>query len=244
MTGWMTRSLHALAIAGSAALATGAALGAFAPSFSGPPLICIEYECDASEQLPMGDGPLQPRQGYDRDRLVPDAIRHLDGATHVIERMETIRRAAIYANRSKDASGQLMSRLAWRALDAESTGDRRAYADALFDAGFFAATIEQLDRRFSDAPGRAAGIAGFAWIGRAADLTGDPAMHFAAAIAAHPVMNDSKRALFERHIVLAAPGAEADPVLANNLQTHLEHYGDSLDRILRNAERRRDGDPG
>lgn len=212
-----------------------AGLLTLASAVAGPPLICVAFECEGPS-LPMGANDLQTKKGYNVASLDEDVVAFLDGASSVIERMETIRRAALYVNREKKAADAVFAALTWRALDAEAAGDERAYADALFDAGYFAATVRNLRVKFEGDPGAAHGLAGYAWIARAVEITDDPAMHFGAALAAHPAMRHGRRDLFERHIAIAA--SKADAVLMRNVSAHLDHFDESLELIVQRAERR------
>lgn len=209
--------------------------GLLAPAFAGPPMVCVPFECEG--QL-LDENPRHPSA----DKLQAECIRVLDDSSTVIQRMENLRRAAVIASRTDGAPEAVFSSLSWRALSAEASGDTRAYADALFDAGYFAATLANLGVRIDGSPGAAKGIEGYAWMRRAIALANDdPSMHFGAALAAHPAMRDSKRDLFDYHISRAAAGAQQDPVLAKNLEANMRHFGESLDRTLAKTETGRDG---
>ena len=57
----------------------------------------------------------QPRADYDVAHLTADTTALLVPATPVVARMETLRRAVIYASLDKAAAAQLLSRLTERA---------------------------------------------------------------------------------------------------------------------------------
>lgn len=217
-----------------------ALLVAAAPALAGPPMICMEFQCD-EVAIPLGDNSLQPKKGFNTRKLPERTADALDKADSVIERMETIRRAAIYAARANGSTEDVFNALAWRALNAEVSGDTRAYADALFDAGYFAATMANFGEKIDGSPAASQGLAGYAWITRAIELSDDDAsMHFAASLATHPVMRSSKRDLFEHHVAMASLGIETDPVLARNLQAHMNHFDESTERIVSKVNRERD----
>src|SRR5688500_20051787 len=67
-------------------------------SFAGTPLICHPYAIGAAKSLPGSDGDWKGvNPNYDRTNLVRDTLALLTPETPVIVRMETLRRAAIYA---------------------------------------------------------------------------------------------------------------------------------------------------
>src|SRR5262245_29104280 len=123
-------------------LATGSfvilALASAAPARAGTPLICMANDIGDAPSLPWGTGMKDPRLDYPADRLVPDTLALLTPTTPVIVRMETMRRATLYAqlHAEKGRPGlgaELLSRLEARALDAEASG--KSDALAWFDAG-------------------------------------------------------------------------------------------------------------
>src|SRR5688572_14575533 len=107
-------------------------------ALAGPPLVCHPIEIGPAASLPFGQGPYDTEPGYDRSRLVADTLGLLGPEVPVLVRMETIRRASIYA--TKDAAAepavaqQLLMRLLGRVLDAQTQGKEDALA--LFDAGY------------------------------------------------------------------------------------------------------------
>src|SRR3954468_707412 len=73
------------------------------PAFAGPPLLCHAFDIGAANSLPWtttaGAAWYEGQAGYDLQRLSTDTEALLTPSTPVIERMETLRRAAIYASR-------------------------------------------------------------------------------------------------------------------------------------------------
>lgn len=91
-------------------------IGAVLPAAarSGPPLLCHPYEIGDAKSLPWGGGPFDRHKTYDTTKLIPDTLALLTHQTPMLERMETLRRAAIYANStSKEKCAELT-----KALDA------------------------------------------------------------------------------------------------------------------------------
>ena len=71
------------------------------PALAGPPLLCHPFDIGAAKSLPW-DGAQGWSKGsadYPLGRLVTDTEAILQPATPVLVRMETLRRAAIYASR-------------------------------------------------------------------------------------------------------------------------------------------------
>jgi hypothetical protein len=202
-------------------------------------------EIGNAKSLPWREGAFGEAKGYRTGNLVNDTLGMLKTSDDVLVHMETLRRATVYIGDDAELARELLARLAWIAMDCESaagdgerstggqsaggTGDAERRARAWFDAGFLAAALGQMDVRLGWKPGVGAGVQGYAWLRRAVELSdGDPAMHFAAGIAAHPGMRQSKRDLFEEHIRAAIAGARSDSLLMRNLETHLGHWEESV----------------
>lgn len=109
-----------------------------AAAFGGPPLICQRIEIGNAASLPWkgGDGWAGQDPSYDLKRLTADTLALLAPGTPVAVRMETMRRAAIYAARDARLSEQIALRLTARVLDGDG-----AQAEAWFDAGYFVETV-------------------------------------------------------------------------------------------------------
>src|SRR5215467_2497445 len=68
------------------------------PALAGPVLICKSYEIGAAKSLPWGGSDWRSvKPDYDINRLVEDTMALLTPDTPVLVRMETLRRAVIYA---------------------------------------------------------------------------------------------------------------------------------------------------
>src|SRR6187401_895080 len=121
--------------------ALAALLGTAVPSFAGPPLLCHPFDIGSARSLPW-DGTnawWQGRADYNLQNLVADTEALLTPATPVIVRMETLRRAALYASTDPKVANGLLKRLISRAEASEEAGrpDALAYLDAAYLAGAF-----------------------------------------------------------------------------------------------------------
>jgi hypothetical protein len=188
---------------------------------AGPPLICHTIEIGQAKSLPWisHNWNLSGGENYDTKNLVRETLEILAPETPVLVRMETLRRATLYARKDPVAAKELLARLHARATSAESSG----HPDALawFDVGYLAETykqwIGQKWMRFSaDEQNPAAGVDGYAMVKKALALrTSDPQMEFAAALITFP----GPAAEHREHAQKAIAGAKTDPLLAQNLAT-------------------------
>ncbi len=200
-----------------------ASLAAAPPAHAGPPLLCHPFDIGGARSLPwdLATGLSTGRADYPVAHLVRDTEALLGSATPVIVRMETLRRAAIYASRDRDVAAQLLARVTARARAAEQPG--KADALALLDAAYVIEAFRQIGML-----GRAQGFGDRAPIARAAvgalDGTAlmakslaarpdDAALEFAAALMAA----DKNRSAYEAHARKARTGVSSDPLLARNL---------------------------
>jgi hypothetical protein len=159
-------------------------------------------------------------ENYDTKNLVRDTLDILTPDTPVLVRMETLRRATLYARKDPLAAKELLARLHARATSAESS----VHADALawFDVGYLAETYKQWIgqswmRVSKDEQNPAAGVDGYALVKKAIGLHGsDPQMEFAAALITLSGPQEEHR----QHSLKAIAGAKTDPLLAQNLATH------------------------
>ena len=134
----MTRSFRLL----PASLAV-AVLAVLAPAAqAGPPLICHPVDIGSAPSLPWGSGPgwNTPLAAYDRTHLVGDTLALLSPATPVRVRMETLRRATVYAMNDPERSRELLARLEARAREGAAGSDN---ALALFDAGYLIESLKE-----------------------------------------------------------------------------------------------------
>jgi hypothetical protein len=127
-----------------AAAVTTAVLMSASPAVAGPPFICHAFELSGSPSLPWGTsaaaGWNNPDPAYDLTKLTADVTRLLTPSMPVSARMETLRRATIYASRDRAVAAGLL-----QALDARATASPND-ANALFDAGFLTEAYRQASR--------------------------------------------------------------------------------------------------
>jgi len=200
-------------------------LCAFA-AMAGPPLLCHPFYTAGAPSLAWG-GPRwnQARADYNLRSLSADTEALLTANTPVIARMETLRRAAIYASRDAVIAKQLLSRLDARIARAATP---EAQAMARFDSGYFTETLQEVVRlQGYDMPGigkvDASGLRaligtldGSAQVDAAIELhPKDASMRFAAALIASA---DQRKAAYASHARVARAGANTDRLLARNVQ--------------------------
>jgi hypothetical protein len=189
---------------------------------AGPPLICHTIEIGNAKSLPWAshNWNLSGGENYDLKNLVRDTLEILGPNTPVLVRMETLRRATLYARRDPLVAKELLARLHARATAAETSG----HADALawFDVGYLAETYKQwIGQNWmkvnKDEQNPALGVDGYALVKKAITQRGsDPQMEFAAALITLSGPRDEHR----QHAQKAIAGAKIDPLLAQNLATH------------------------
>ena len=196
---------------------------------AGPPLICHTIEIGEAKSLPWisHNWNLSGGETYDTKNLVRDTLEILVPSTPVLVRMETLRRATLYARKDPIAAKELFTRLHARATAAESSG----HPDALawFDAGYLAETYKQwigknmphmTDGMRMD-PNPAADVDGYALVKRSLALRSaalhgdDPQMEFAAAL----ITLSGPQTEHREHAQRAVAGAKSDSLLAQNLAT-------------------------
>jgi hypothetical protein len=192
---------------------------------AGPPLICHAFDIGKAKSLPWSSNSwnLSGRETYDINRLVDDTAAILTPGTPALVRMETLRRATLYALKDSMVAKQLFMRLRARAL--VTSGNTQADALAQFDYGYLVETYKQTGwipgGRTSDGANVSALAAtedGYAAIEKAIKLRGgDPQMEFAAALVS---MDSRSYPRHHEHAQRALDGANADPLLARNLATH------------------------
>jgi hypothetical protein len=184
-----------------------AALMTAVPALAGPPLLCFPFDIGQAKSLPIvhrGFGEVDP--AYDMSRLVGDTVELLGPKTPVIVRMETLRRATLYARANPKVGADLLAKLQERA------GISRAEAPlAVFDFGYLVETYRQSEVRL------ATDVDGYALVQKANAFQNDPQIEFAAAI----ISLWPKRADHDAHVKNAEAAANTDPLIAANLAAHL-----------------------
>jgi hypothetical protein len=204
-------------------LAAVAALGLTAPAFAGPPLLCHPYQIGDAKSLPwIGEKSwFEARPDYKLENLVADTEALLTPSTPVIVRMETLRRAAIYASTDPVVANRLLKRFVNRAEAAEKSGksDALAYLDIAYLAGAFneftmMAESKQWESRSAVARQAKGSLDSYALIRKSLELRpNDPAIQFAAPL----ISSDANRGEYAAHASKARAGADGDMLLARNL---------------------------
>ena len=180
---------------------------------AGPLLICHPIEIGQAKSLPWVEFNHRGSTDYDLKNLSRDTLAILDSRAPVLVRMETLRRATIYARQDPQVAKELITRLQARAANSDATG--RPDALAWFDVGYLAEAYKQWMGRGE--PNPAAGLDGYSWVRKAIGLRGsDPEMEFAAALITLPNPDSAHR----DHVQKAMAGAQNDPLLAQNLASN------------------------
>jgi hypothetical protein len=111
---------------------------------AGPPLICHPFQTAGSPLLPWGTGPgwNTPDRHYETQRLTADLLALLESDAPILDRMENMRRAAIYASRDDRTAAELLAAVVIRAKG----GDPSRLA--VFDAGYLLETFRQAQHLF------------------------------------------------------------------------------------------------
>ncbi len=211
---------------------------------AGPPLICHAIDIGQAKSLPwVSEGwNLSGQETYDLRQLVPDTLAILNPQTAVLVRMETLRRATIYAQRDPHVAEELLTAIRDRATAADAKG--RPDALAWFDAGYLVEAFKQANWLFEKAPGMiesqhwarsekpnpATGLDGYAWVKKAIGIRGnDPEMEFAAAL----ITLEGQPQDHQEHVSRAISGAQTDRLLAQNLAAHFGgNRGETISEML------------
>jgi hypothetical protein len=202
------------------------------PAVAGPPLICHSINIGSAQSLPWPSdgGNLVGRPDYEVSHLASDTLSLLSPHMPVLVRMETLRRATIYAQRDPAVAQQLLLRLHAR-IDANA-GD----ALAAFDFGYLVECYKQAQLAHSQGLGAwgqdhgsnpAANVDGYALVKAAIGMRGqDSQMEFAAAL----IASERSRKDCQEHIDRAVVGTKQDPLLAQNLASYFGK--DTVSRAL------------
>jgi len=187
---------------------------------AGPPLICWPFDIGNAKSLPWGSsGWKAPRADYDLTQLSQDTLALLSPMTPVVVRMETMRRATIYASQNASIAEKLLSALQARATEAEAKGPPDA--QAWFDFGYLAESYKQMNV-FPASRHSAPAIDGYGYVQKAIALRGgDPEMEFAAAL----ITMERKSQPGGGHFQKAVAGAVDGSLLAKNLVSHCRLLG-------------------
>jgi hypothetical protein len=112
-------------------------------ALAGPPLLCHPYEIGQASSLPwQGREWWRGRSDYNVANLVSETMAILTPSTPVLVRMETMRRAAIYATRDRVVAEQLLAAVLGRARKLEAQG--KPDANAWLDAAYLAEALREV----------------------------------------------------------------------------------------------------
>jgi hypothetical protein len=193
---------------------------------AGPPLICHPITIGPAQTLPSIHWNQKGSGGYVLKNLTRDTLAILDLGAPVLVRMETLRRATLYARQDPQVAKELLTRLHARAANSDAV----SHSDALawFDLGYLTETYKQWIGKGEPDP--AAGLDGYAWVKKAISLRGqDPEMEFAAAL----ITLSGPESDHRDHVRKAMAGAKNDPLLAQNLASHFDRQ--TVSELLANA---------
>jgi hypothetical protein len=191
---------------------------------AGPPLICHPMPIGEARSLAWGSGSgwNTPRPGYDRARLAADTVALLGPETPVLVRMETLRRAAIYASSDAAAAKGLFDALRARAARTDGRGDPLAQFDLGYAVEAYRQTRHRPERAFAADPPED----GYALVRQALSARGpDAEMEYAAALM---TCGRAARGVSDKHLKLAIAGAREGSDLERTLTAHQHLWGDRV----------------
>lgn len=219
-------------------------------ALAGPPMLCHPFEIGNARSLPWS-GP--EWRGVDKsyaiNRLVGDTLALLTPETPVMVRMETIRRATVYAVWSmndykvgyevKDdkVAAELLARLKARIPAPDAKTDKRAAALAAFDYGYLVETYKQAiwDPHASPGAKLASGIDGYGFIVKSIAMLGsDPEMEYAAALSCMGRKREAGQDAYVAHVQKALAGAQEGSLLARNMLNYFKDRGTTLAELRAN----------
>jgi hypothetical protein len=193
-----------------------AVLLAARPALAGPPLLCFPFEIGHARSLPVGTGSwhaVDPR--YDASRLVDDTLALLTPDAPVIVRMETLRRATLYAAKDSARAAALLDRLQQRAAVRDAN-----VALAVFDFGYLAETYKQAEFLSGTLLKTAQAVDGYNLVAKAAALGGDPEIQFALAVMTR---GDTRVAdAHRKHLAQTVVAAKTDALIQANFSKQFE----------------------
>lgn len=206
-------------------------------ALAGPPLICHPIEIGNAKSLPWsGANWRDVKKDYDLNRLVTDTLALLQPDTPVLVRMETLRRATVYAVwakrdnevgitvKSNAVAEELQAKLMERVREAFRLN--KPATMFLFDAGYLDASFKQAGYKSNiNTPSLAEG---YAMVRKgSAHMGGSPEIEFALAIISeHP-----RQASHQEHLQKAIAGAKEGSLLAINLVKHFGKPGQNLSSL-------------
>jgi len=204
-------------------------IGGVVPSaFAGPPLLCHPFDIGSARSLPWSTGDwFAGKADYDLSHLVADTESILTPSTPVIVRMETLRRAAIYASHDPKIAQRLYLTTNDRVRSVAAASGGKTDPLTLFDAGYLTETFREIGRLVRSqelgAAMHAAAIGemvknadGYALVQQSLALrSNDPSIELASALIA--ASSPDRRGQYAAHAGKARAGANQDALLGRNL---------------------------
>ncbi len=207
----------------------GLVLASARPALAGPPLLCHPFNIGAAKSLPWNGASswYDGQSGYALQRLADDTEALLTPSTPVIVRMETLRRAAIYASRDPQVAKRLYLTINDRIRAAAQAAGGKTDPLSLFDAGYLTETFREIGRLGKygfreggmDSEAAAAlvqNVDGYALVEKSLMMRpGDASINLAAALIASSTTGRGDQ--YRLHAERARAGAKQDALLAINL---------------------------
>lgn len=208
-------------------------------AYAGTPLICHQIEIGKTKSLPwsQGNNPKATDSQYDINNLTKDTLGLLNSDMPVLARMETLRRAAIYAtlspSRSETIASELLNKLMDRVNDKLKSSSTPGLA--LFDAGYFIACYENtgyfknstnkpLGKNLNGYSMVKKGVESFQLEHKGKTVIDNYELEFALAI----VSSYPRRDEYKEHLQKAVNGAKDGSLLAINLISRYGRKGQSM----------------
>jgi hypothetical protein len=201
------------------------------PAFAGPPLLCHAFDIASAKSLPWSgvNAWYEGQAGYDLQRLANDTEAILTPSTPVLVRMETLRRAAIYASRNPEVARQLFLTVNDR-IRTQAGGKPDALA--MFDAGYLTETFRAIGRLdvsndrslhmdVDAVNALVRNVDGYGLVEKSQALRpNDASIELASALIA--ASSPNRKAQYTQHADKARAGAKQDALLQKNL-THISN---------------------
>ena len=219
-------------------------------ALAGPPLLCHPFQIGNARSLPWSGSEWRGvDKSYAINRLVGDTVALLTPETPVMVRMETLRRATVYAVWSmndhkvgyevKDdkVAAELLARLKARITEADAKSDKRAAALAMFDYGYLVESYKQAiwDPHASPGAKLASSIDGYGFIVKSISMRGsDPEMEYAAALSCMGRKREAGQDAYVAHAQKELAGAQEGSLLARNMLNYFRDRGTTLAELRAN----------
>jgi hypothetical protein len=189
------------------------------PALAGPPLLCFPFEIGKATSLPVATGGWESiDRSYDVSHVVDDTLALLNAKTPVIVRMETLRRATLYAAKNQTLAAALLDRLQQRAAVPDANAPL-----AVFDFGYLVETYKQATHLFGRPVRAAQNIDGYDLVVKAAAMSDDPAIDFALAVMTRDRTHGVD--VYRGHLAKAVKAAATNAGIEANLT---RQFGDDL----------------